>query len=218
MRRDVQAGGGRPGTSTRVRFWVDPRFVLGLVLVVASVFGVTAVVMGSDQTVAVYTARGALAVGDRLDAKDVVETRVRLGPATDLYLTPPRLPADGLIVTRTITSGELVPAAAVGTRGGEALTNLVVDLNGRLSSALEAGSVVDIWSAGKVDSGVYGPPTVLVGRATIVHILEPSGLIQSDGGRSVEVSVPKGKVAAVLEAAANGDAISLVAVNSPIGG
>jgi len=218
MRRDVHAGVGRPEVSTRLRFWIDPRFVLGLVLVIVSVLGVTAVVTSSDRTVAVYAARAPLAVGDRLDPEDLIETRVRLGAATDLYLTPGRLPADGLIVTRAITGGELVPAAAVGTHFGDTLTNLVVDLSGRLSSVLEAGSVVDVWSAGEVGSGVYGPPTVLVGGAAIVRILEPSGLIQSDGGRSVEVSVPKDKVAAVLEAVANDDAISLVAVNSPIGG
>ncbi|TFD88755.1 hypothetical protein E3T61_11455 [Cryobacterium lactosi] len=218
MRRGQPAGSGRPATPTRTRFWFDPRFGVGLVLVVASIVGVSVVVAGSDRTVAVYAARVSLAVGDRLDAADLVETDVRLGAAGELYLTPARLPADGLLVTRTVTAGELVPAAAVGSRAGEGVTSLVLELRGRLSAGLEAGSVVDVWSAGEVESGVFGPPTVLVGRAAIVRILEPTGLIQSGGGRAVEVLVPKDKVAAVLEAIANDDALSLVAVNAPIGG
>lgn len=218
MRRGQPAGSGRPTSPTKTRFWFDPRFALGLVLVVASIVGVSVVVAGSDRTVAVYAARVSLAVGDRLDAADLVETDVRLGAAGKLYLTPARLPADGLVVTRTVTAGELVPAAAVGSRAGEGVTSLVLELRGRLSSGLEAGSVVDVWSAGEVDSGVFGPPAVLVGRAAIVRILEPTGLIQSGGGRAVEVLVPKDKVAAVLEAIANDDALSIVAVNSPIGG
>lgn len=218
MRRGQPAGSGRPTSPTRTRFWFDPRFALGLVLVVASIVGVSVVVAGSDRTVAVYAARVSLAVGDRLDAADLVETDVRLGAAGKLYLTPARLPADGVVVTRTVTAGELVPAAAVGSRAGEGVTSLVLELRGRLSSGLEAGSVVDVWSAGEVDSGVFGPPAVLVGRAAIVRILEPTGLIQSGGGRAVEVLVPKDKVAAVLEAIANDDALSIVAVNSPIGG
>jgi len=218
MRLRAEPTAGRPPASTRTRFWVDPRFVLGLVLVVASIVGVSVVVAGSDQSIAVYAARVPLAVGDHLDADDLVETRVRLIGADDLYLTPARIPAEGLVVTRTITPGELVPASAVGTRSGEDVTSLVLDLRGRLSTGLAAGSMVDVWSAGLVDSGVYGPPAVLVGQATIVRILEPTGLIQSDGGRSVEVLVPKDKIAAVLEAVANEDAISLVAVNTPIGG
>jgi len=218
MRRGQPAGPGRPTTPTRTRFWFDPRFALGLILVVASIVGVSVVVAGSDRTVAVYAARVSLAVGDRLDAADLVETDVRLGAAGALYLTPARIPSDGLVVTRTVTAGELVPAAAVGSLAGEAVTSIVLEPRGRLSTGLAAGSVVDVWSAGEVDSGVFGPPAVLVGRAAIVRILEPTGLIQSGGGRAVEVLVPKDKVAAVLEAIANEDALSLVAVNAPIGG
>lgn len=202
---------------TRTRFWVDPRFALGLVLVVASIVGVSVVVAGSDRTIAVYAARVPLAVGDSLDPADLVETRVRLGVADKLYLTPARLPTEGLVVTRTITAGELIPAAALGTSSGEAVTSIVLDLSGRLSGSLAAGSIVDVWSAAPTDDGGFGPPSVLVGQAAIVRILEPTGLIQSDGARAVEVLVPKGKVAVVLEAVANAEAVSLIAVNTPIG-
>jgi hypothetical protein len=209
MTRGRQSGSGRKGTaSTRTRFWVDPRFAL---------VGVSAVVAGSDQTIAVYTAKGSLAVGDSLEPADLVETRVRLGVADTLYLTPQRLPVSGLIVTRTIAAGEIIPAAAVGTHAGQAVTSIVLDLRGRLSGGLEAGSMVDVWSAAPTDDGGFGPPTVIVGNAAIVRILEPTGLIQSDGAKSVEVLVPKDKVAVVLEAVANDEAISLIAVNTPIG-
>lgn len=217
MRRRPKTGSGRQPATARTRFWVDPRFALGLVLVVASIVGVSVVVAGSDRTVAVYAARGPLAVGDSLDAADLVETRVTLGAADRLYLTPARLPAGGLVVTRTITAGELIPAAAVGSRTGEAVTSIVLDLHGRLSGALAAGSVVDVWSSAPTEDGGFGPPAVLVGGAAIVRILEPTGLIQSDGAKAVEVLVPKDKVATVLEAVANDEAVSLIAVNSPIG-
>ena len=220
MRRGPESGSGRSKSAAprRTRFWVDPRFALGLLLVVASIVGVSLVVAGSDRTIAVYAARAPLAVGDNLDAADLVETRVSLGAADTLYLTPERLPAAGLVVTRTITAGELVPASAVGTRAGESVTSIVLDLRGRLSEGLAAGSTVDVWSSAPTDAGGFGPPTVLVGQATIVRILEPAGLIQSDGAKPVEVLVPKGKVAVVLEAVANEEALSLIAVNSPIGG
>ncbi|MCU1446448.1 SAF domain-containing protein [Cryobacterium sp.] len=219
MKRRPRTGSGRqPATArTRTRFWVDPRFALGLVLVVVSIVGVSLVVAGSDRTVAVYAARGPLAVGDSLDAADLVETRVTLGAADRLYLTPARLPAAGLVVTRTITAGELIPASAVGTHAGEAVTSIVLDLRGRLSGALTAGSVVDVWSSAPTEDGGFGPPAVLVGGAAIVRILEPTGLIQSDGAKAVEVLVPKDRVATVLEAVANEEAVSLIAVNSPIG-
>ena len=216
-RRQPGSAGSTPASRPRSRFWFDPRFALGLILVVASIVGVSTVVAGNDRTIAVYAAKVPLAVGDSVGPADLVVTRVSLGAADTLYLTPARLPADGLIVTRTITAGELIPAGAVGTHAGVAVTSIVLDLRGRLSGGLQAGSVVDVWSAAPTEDGGFGPPAVLVGQATIVRILEPTGLIQSDGAKPVEVLVPKDKVAVVLEAVANDEAISLIAVNSPIG-
>ena len=204
-------------TPRRTRFRFDPRFAIGLVLVAASVAGVSGIVANADRTTAVYTARVALAVGDRIDASDLVATQVRLGVADTLYVTPGRVPADGLVVTRTIAAGELVPASAVGTRSGESVTNIVVELQGKLAAAIGPGSVVDVWSSRQTDRGLFGPPAVLVGEAAIVRLVEPAGFMAADGGISVELLVPKAKVAAVLESVANGDAIAVVPVYTELG-
>lgn len=204
-------------TAKRTRFRFDPRFAIGLALVAGSVAGVSAIVANADRTTAVYTARVALAVGDRIDASDLVTSQVRLGGADALYVTPGRVPADGLVVTRTIAAGELVPASAVGTRSGESVTNIVVELQGKLAAAIGPGSVVDVWSSRQTDRGLFGPPGVLVGEAAIVRLVEPAGFMAADAGISVELLVPKAKVAAVLESVANGDAIAVVPVNAGLG-
>ena len=204
-------------TPRRTRFRFDPRFAIGLALVAASVAGVSAIVANADRTTAVYAARGALAVGDRILASDLVTTQVRLGVADTLYVTPGRVPADGLVVTRTIAAGELVPASAVGTRSGESVTNIVVELQGKLAASIGPGSVVDVWSSRQTDRGLFGPPAVLVGEAAIVRLVESAGFMAADGGLSVELLVPKAKVAAVLESVANGDAIAVVPVNTELG-
>ena len=204
-----------PGsTRTRRRFWVDPRFVIGLVLVAASIAGVSAIVVGSDRTTAVYTARHTLTVGDRLTKTDLVETRVRLGGAADLYLSPTVVP--GLLVTQTILAGELVARSAVGAAAGELTTSVVVDVPGRLAARVLSGSVVDIWSARATGPGEYAPPTILVAQAVVVRIVIPTGIIAADNGQSVELLVPKANVADVLEAIMNGDALAIVPVNTPV--
>jgi hypothetical protein len=214
---DARAPGARAPARRSRRFRFDPRFAIGLALVAASIGGVSAIVANADRTTAVYTARAALAVGDRIDGSDLLTTQVRLGSAGDLYLTPGRLPPDGMIVTRTIAAGELVPASAVGTRAGETVTNIVVELSGKPAAAIGPGSVVDVWSSRQTDRGVFGPPAVLVGHAAIVRLVEPVGFMASDGRMSVEILVPKAKVAAVLESVANGDAIAIVPVNTALG-
>jgi len=50
-----------------------------------------------------------------------------------------------------------------------------------------------------------------------VRLVDPTGFMAADGGMSVELLVPKTKVAAVLEAVANGDSIAVVPVNTALG-
>jgi hypothetical protein len=162
----------------------------------------------------VYTARHTLTVGDHLTKTDLVETRVRLGGAADLYLSP--TVALGLLVTQTILAGELVALSAVGEAAGELTTSVVVDVPGRLASRVVSGSVVDIWSARATGPGEYAPPTILVAQAVVVRIVIPTGIIAADNGQSVELLVPKANVADVLEAIMNGDALAIVPVNTPV--
>lgn len=204
-------------TRTRRRFWVDPRFVIGLVLVVASIAGVGMIVAASDRTTAVYTARHTLTVGDQLTSTDVALTRVQLGGAADLYLVPAPDLKGGLLVTQTILAGELVARSAVGDSSGSDVTSVVVDIPGGLAGSISAGSVVDVWSARATGPSEYAPPTILVGQAVVVRIVEPTGIIAADNGQSVEMLVPKASVGAVLEAIMNGDALAIVAVNTPAG-
>ena len=89
------------------------------------------------------------------------------------------------------------------------------DRAGAFTYSIEPGTVVDVWSAAQTDHGVFGPPTVLVGSATVVRTIESSGLIAGNGS-GVEILIPREKVARALEAVANGDAISLVPVSLPV--
>lgn len=211
---------GSRGAERRERpprsFWFDPRFAIGVGLVVVSVVGVYGIVTSADRTVQVFSASSALSAGDRIYADDLVSENVRLGAVGGKYLTPGDLPDDGLVVTRSVAAGELVPTSAVGDAASIRVASVVVAVSGQLSKSIVPGTVVDVWSAAETDHGVFGPPAVLVGSATIVRVIESSGLISDNGGGGVEVLVPREKVARALEAVANGDAISLVPVSLPV--
>jgi len=198
-------------------FWFDPRFAIGIGLVIVSVVGVYGIVTAADRTVEVFSAASALSPGDRIHADDLVSENVRLGDMGGKYLTPGELPGDGLVVTRVVAAGELVPASAVGLAASVRVASVVVAVSGQLSRSIGPGTVVDVWSAPQTDHGVFGPPAVLVGSATVVRRIESSGLISDHGGGGVEVLIPREKVARTLEAVANGDAISLVPVSLPVG-
>ena len=208
----------RPKRAPRPGFWFDPRLLIGLVLVLGAVGGVSAVVAGSDRTTAVYAARDALIVGDRVTAADLELSQVRLDGALPLYVTPERMPADGLVLARTVAAGELIPVSAVGASADAGVTTVVVEPTDALAEAVVPGAVVDVWSSPQTERGEFGPPAVLVGHAGVVRVLEPSGLSVAGVRRSVELRVPREAVAAVLTAIANAAAIAVVPANQPLGG
>lgn len=201
--------------SRRSRFWFDPRFSIGIGLVIAAVIGVVAVVSTADATTPVLAAREPLVIGDTISRSDLVAVQVRLGTVSDRYLLPGAVPADGLVVTRTVAAGELVPMTAVGSRAGITLTSIVVRLQGTLPASIGPGAIVDVWSSRAGDNGQFGPPAVLVDGAEVVRLVASSGFM-ADDGTSVEILVPKQDVAAVLEALANGSAIAAVPVNTAV--
>ena len=191
--------------------WREPRFLLGVVLVVASVAGVAGLVAASDRTALVYAARHALAAGDEVSASDLVGVRVRLGKTAAAYLAS--APQPDTVVTRTVAAGELVPVGALGSASARHETSVVVDVDGELPAAVTVGSPVDVWSAAATAQGSDGPrfeaPRVLVADVTVVRVVRDSGL-GSSGGVAVEVRVRKAATAQLLDSLANGDDISIL--------
>jgi hypothetical protein len=203
--------------NSRSRWWFDPRFAIGLALVVASVLGVLGLVSAADSSVHVYASRSTLSPGDRIHRGDLVDSSVRIGGLRSKYLSVRDIPAEGLVVTRVVLAGELVPASAIGSVSSARVTSVVVSVKSQLARSIEAGAVVDIWSAASLPGGSFGPPTVLVSSATVVRVVRTDGVMGASGGASIELLVPRSRTARVLEAVANDDSVSLVPANIPAG-
>ncbi|GHF15794.1 hypothetical protein [Pseudolysinimonas yzui] len=203
----------------RRRFALDVRLLIGLALVAASVVAVTLLVGAADTRVAVYAAAESLAPGDRVDADDLVERSVALDGAEDLYLLVDAFPADGFVVAQPVAAGQLVPLSAAGSLDGERATSLVLQLSGPVSTVVETGSLVDVWGTASLDQGEFGTPVVLASQATVVRVLEDETLIAGSSGAAstVEVLVPRTRVARLLQAIANGDALAVVPSGIPLG-
>lgn len=214
----------------RRSFWFDPRFAIGVGLVVVSVLGVVGLVSAANASVDVFAARSSLAPGERVHAADLMATSVRVGRTAQLYLKVSDVPAAGVIITRAVAAGELVPQSAVGSEAGVELTSVVVSVNAALASSVVSGSRVDLWSAdqtsasdtgggadaGDGGAGSFAPPTVLVSSAIVVRLIDQTQLVESSGS-SIELLVPKADTASVLDAIANGAVLSIVPVDLPLG-
>lgn len=210
-----------PAASRRRPVAVDVRLIIGIVLVVGSIAGVLAVVSAGDRRMTVYAASSSLSPGDRIDARDLTLRQVALDDAEGLYLSPGGLPGNGLVAVSVVRAGELIPLSAVGSQEGTDSTSLVLHLEVRVSAAVVPGAIVDVWSAaaasGDVASlGAFGPPIVLAPDAVVVRIIDQEGIIAGPDGDSVEVLVPRTRIARLLQAIANADALAIVPAGIPL--
>jgi len=204
-------------TQRKRRFWIDPRFVIGAVLVVGSVVGVIALVAALDRTVLVFSAARVLSVGDRVDADDLAVAEVSLGASEARYLRAEDLPVEGAVVLRSVGKGELLPAASVGSASSVDLASVSVPTSLPLPRNVETGAQVDLWASPREDLGSFGPPRVLVASATVARLSHDESFGGGAGEAVVELLVPRDDVAEVLNAVANEDAIALVSVGAGIG-
>ncbi len=189
--------------------WGDLRFLLGIVLVVASVAGVWFVVAASRQTAPVYAAAHTLTPGQRIADSDLQVVQAALGTTATVYLAPGAPLASGAVATRTVRKGELVPRAAVGDAAATALTTVVVRSTVDVPASVAAGDAVEVWAAPLEEKGAYGEPRILVPDATVVSVSRDDSVIGS-AGPALELVVPRADVSDVLAAMAGKAALSVV--------
>ena len=186
----------------------DVRFVIGIVLVIASVAGVWLLVSSSRQTMPMLQTTRTIVPGDTIASDDLQVVDVGLAGLAEAYLAPQDL-EPGSIATRTIPEGELLPRSAVGS-ANDARTTTVVVSSTATPAGIKAGTTVEVWHAPLHEEGrTYDEPRILVGDAVVVSVAEADGML-AQSRTDVELAIDRGAVADVLAAITGGDAISLV--------
>lgn len=188
---------------------IDLRLVAGLLLVILSILGVSFLISQGKQTQSVYIATVPISTGHKVTEADFEVVEVALGDATSRYLGPGQL-EPGHVANQSIAAGELLPVSAVSKVSRSSATSVVVELATPLPQGIELGSKIDLWSAMAAGQGVFATPTVLVESAELIDEIEPEGITAFEQGTMVELLIPQDSVAAVLEAQANKDAMSVV--------
>ncbi|UDF12674.1 hypothetical protein LH407_10980 [Antiquaquibacter oligotrophicus] len=199
----------RRSTATRLTSIIfDPRFVIGFVLIVGSVAGVTVLVTAAESATAVYVSGRQYLPGDVIAPEDLIESEMRLTIVEDAYLLPGEIPEDELVVMKPIGAGELVPRSALG-RGTADAAAIVVDVTGRLPGAVAPGVTVDVWATG-ADADDSSAPVVIAPRAIVVQRVQDESFVVGSDVVAVELLVPRDRIARIAQAQARRDLISIV--------
>lgn len=205
----MPAAGSTPGARLTKPSWKDPRLLVGLLLVLASVAGVVALVDSAHRTVGAYAAKEDIAVGQSIDPSRLVRVDVRLGEAEGRYLTAGRVP-EGKVALQRVAKGDLVPASSLGEPRGVDRKPVSIRVSQPLPAEAEAGTRVDVWVAMPDGRNGFSEPKRLVTGAEIAHIETASSALGGSRETNVLVLVEDAKLAQVLGAQANSAKISLV--------
>lgn len=192
---------------------VDPRLIIGIVLVAGSIAGVVGVVQSTAQTTTVYALGQAVAAGDTITAEQLTAVEVSAATPTKLYLT--EASAESYIATRPIGAGELVPLTALGDADTSSAA-VVVSIPGELPGGISTGTTVEIWSAAAGERmGTYDAPQVLVAQAQVIRVIEQDDFVAT-AQVDVELRIPDDEVATVMSATSNGARLQLVPLHEPV--
>lgn len=198
------------GARLRPPSWKDPRLLVGVLLVLASVVGVISLVGSADQTTEVYAARDSIAVGEKLTADNVVRTKVRLGETEQHYVTVEAGLPDGLVAVQRIGKNQLVPKESLATVDALDRKPVAVTVDEALPPQAVAGTRVDVWVALPDARNGFSEPKLLLPRAEIAQVTAGSTALGSSRNTVLMLLVADSHMPALLGAQANQAKISVV--------
>lgn len=197
----------------RRAFWGDARFLIGIALVILSIVGVWLIVTSARQTTPILQANRTIAQGEALVSEDFRVVEVSLGSVADGYVAPQQLES-GMVATRSLEDGELLPIAATSDAESSRSTSVIVESSVGIPARVTVGTPVEIWYAPPAEeTDGFQPPRILVADVVVASIPEQDGVL-AQRRTALEVVIDRADVADVLAAITSGAALSVVPVGS----
>lgn len=196
--------------------WKDPRLIVGVLLVVASVAGVVGLVASQDRTAPVYAADRTISVGEPVSVEDLRVVDVRLDEVSDRYLSAAADPPSDLQFVSVVEEGELVPRRAVDSVDPLGRQAVTLEIDDALARAVEPGRTVDLWAAlaGSIGEDAEARVEQVVVDAEVSAVTEASSTFGAQSVVTVELLVDPEDLSGVLAARSSAATLSLV----PAGG
>ncbi|QOD02211.1 hypothetical protein [Pseudarthrobacter sp. BIM B-2242] len=201
---------GTAGARLKPPSWKDPRLLVGVLLVLASVVGVISLVGSADKTTEVYAARDSIAVGEKLTTDSVVRAKVRLGETEEHYVTVEAGLPEDMVAVQRIGKNQLLPKESLATVDALDRKPVALTIDEPLPPQAVAGTRVDVWVAPPDARNGFSEPKLLLSGAEIAQVTAASTALGSSRNTVLMVLVEDSQMPAILGAQANQAKISVV--------
>ena len=198
--------------------WRDPRLLIGILIVAASVVAGARLLASADDSVSVWAVAADMGAGDTVTSDDLVARRVRFAEGADLdrYFGSDAALPDGLQLLRGIGAGELLPRTAVGAPDESGLLQVPIAVDAeQVPPAVAAGSTVDIYLVPTAGSDCGSPCSggpVLTG-VTVVDASAVDEGFAATGKRQLVVGVEADDASRFFKALGAGDGPTITVVS-----
>ncbi len=194
--------------------WRDPRLWLGLLLVCGSVVVGAKLLAAADDTVAVWQLGETASAGVPVDASDLRAARVHFedeAVAAEYWLTSREFPTDARL-SRDVSAGELLSAAAIATGDASSLRRMPLNVSSSgYPVGLAVGDHVEVWAV--PDDGRATDPQQVLADVTVMA-LGADGMAGVGGDRDVAVSLPTDADVAEALRSLNGALVVLIMIGA----
>jgi hypothetical protein len=175
--------------------WLDPKLLLGLLLVIVAMLLGARVFASADDTVAVYQVKSAMFTGDALTADSVTVTRVHFseGSVADNYVGAAQALPAGQVVNHDLRAGEMLTQGSVSAKTQTPTVELSVPISTGDVALVTKNSRVDVIVVpNSVTGAAKASPTKVLADVLVTSIPGGSGgafSSGSTGGSSITVRV-----------------------------
>jgi len=175
--------------------WLDPKLLLGLLLVIVAMLLGARVFASADDTVAVYQVKAAMFTGDPLTADSVSVTRVHFaeGLVADNYVNAAQPLPTGQVVNHDLRAGEMLTQGSVAPKAQTPTVELSVPISTGDISLVTKNSRIDVIVVPNSTTGTARvAPTKVLSNVLVTSVPGGSGGAFSSGstaGSSITVRV-----------------------------
>lgn len=174
--------------------WRDPRILVGIMILAASVLLGVKVFAAADDTVGVWAVARDLPAGARIDAAELRRVRIRFASTEDAdrYLSADAPVPSEAVLRHAVGSGELLARTSLGgPRQSLVEVPVSVDVD-EVPSTIREGSIVDVWVTPQSAVADRKPSEAVqvLDDVVVVRAAEPGDSLAPSGTRQIIVGVP----------------------------